>query len=170
MSDADEWKILGFDTFEGEFYPIDGSYSTVEEAMIEAQRRLKHLEETQPTATSGGQIGGIQDRIYIIAPNGLPTRVMPQRRTREVELMVAKRTMKKLGFTAISWEAQIDGQTVWIEEAHDQDPRFSITTPYAMSSIRSTAADLRKNIRLAVKEERVAETAPDRGLGRARKK
>ena len=91
-------------------------------------------------------------------------------KSRDDELKKAKRTMRKLGFTPISWEAKIDGETVWIEEEYNSDPRFSITTPYAMSGARSTAVDLGKNIRLMVNEERLAKAAPDRGLGRERKK
>lgn len=54
------WTLLGHDTFEGNFYPIDDSFPSPEEAEKEAQRRLK------------------QDQIYIVSPDGQRRRVMPK--------------------------------------------------------------------------------------------
>lgn len=68
------WKLEGFDTFEGEPYSLEGSYNNFEEAEAAARKRLKELEKTQPTATSGGQgLFGIQDRVYIVHPGGRKT-------------------------------------------------------------------------------------------------
>lgn len=74
-----KWKLGGYDTFEGEFYPLEGTYPSEEAAELAAQERLKHLEETQPSSSSGGQNGGIQDRVYIVTPDGDYTRIMPRR-------------------------------------------------------------------------------------------
>ncbi len=74
-----QYKLLGFDTFEGEFYPLEGSYPSVEEAETAAQDRLTYLEAIQPAKSSGGQkLGGIQDRVYIVGPGDFPKRVMPR--------------------------------------------------------------------------------------------
>jgi hypothetical protein len=88
---AETWKLEGYDTFDGESYPlgdvklasgatIDGmqpSYPSYEAARADALKRLAHLERTQPTASSGGQgFGGIQDRVYIIHPDGRRERVI----------------------------------------------------------------------------------------------
>jgi hypothetical protein len=73
------WKLEGYDTFEGgddAFYPLDGEYATEAEARQAARARLVELERTQPSATSGGQGQfGIQDQVFIVAPNGSKTRV-----------------------------------------------------------------------------------------------
>lgn len=89
MSD-DTWKLEGYDTFAGESYPlgdiklkgggtIDGmqpSYPSYEAARVDALKRLADLERTQPAASSGGQApGGIQDRVYIVHPDGRKERV-----------------------------------------------------------------------------------------------
>lgn len=66
-----KWKLEGFDTFLEESYPLAGEYSTEEEAIQAAEKRLEELEEEQPTNSSGGQGEfGIQDRVYIIRPDG----------------------------------------------------------------------------------------------------
>ena len=87
---ADVWKLEGYDTFDGESYPlgdiklesgatIDGmqpSYPDYEAARADALKRLADLERTQPAASSGGQgPGGIQDRVYIGHPGGRRERV-----------------------------------------------------------------------------------------------
>lgn len=65
------WQLVGYDTFEGgpdAFYPL--SEHDGEEACVEAAReRMRVLEVTQPSESSGGQ-DGIQDRVYIVAPDG----------------------------------------------------------------------------------------------------
>lgn len=73
-----QWTLRGYDTFEGEYYPLEGTYPSAEAADAAAQARLKHLEETQPTVSSGGQNGGIQDQVYVVSPDGRQTRVMPR--------------------------------------------------------------------------------------------
>jgi hypothetical protein len=84
---------MGYDTFEGEHYPLDGEghdgktylpeYPAYEAALEDAQFRLAYLEQTQPAASSGGQgFDGIQDRVYIIHPDGRPwERVLPEERS-----------------------------------------------------------------------------------------
>jgi hypothetical protein len=81
---ADAWKLEGYDTFSSEPYPLDGkygdgcqlSYASRDAALIDARRRLATLEETQPTSSSGGQgWGGIQDRVYVVHPDGRRERV-----------------------------------------------------------------------------------------------
>ncbi len=70
-----KWCLKGYDTFEGEWYDIDGEYDTEAEAKKAARERLKELERTQPTATSGGQYGGIQDRVFVVHSNGTVERI-----------------------------------------------------------------------------------------------
>ena len=68
---AKKWKLEGYDTLESEYYPLEGEYDTREEAEIAAIKRLKYLEELQPSESSGGQTEeGIQDRVYLVSPNG----------------------------------------------------------------------------------------------------
>ena len=69
---AAKWKLKGYDTFEegpDAFYPLDGEFDTEEGAKQEAGNRLKELEASQPSSSSGGQ-AGIQDQIYVIRPDG----------------------------------------------------------------------------------------------------
>ena len=87
---TETWKLEGYDTFDGESYPlgdiklasggtIDGmqpSYPSYEAAAADALKRLAHLERTQPAVSSGGQgPGGIQDHVYIVHPDGRRERV-----------------------------------------------------------------------------------------------
>lgn len=70
-SDCGAWTLEGYDTYEGEPYPLPGEYRTKAEARQAAQRRLVELEQSQPSSFSGGQrADGIQDRVYIIHPDG----------------------------------------------------------------------------------------------------
>jgi hypothetical protein len=84
------WKLEGYDTFDGGtcllgnlhvengISRIDGlrpSYPDRESALADARKRLADLERTQPTARSGGQ-NGIQDRVYIVHPDGHRERVL----------------------------------------------------------------------------------------------
>ena len=86
------WRLEGYDTFAGEEYPLgnirmegggtlDGmqpSYPDYDSALADARRRLEDLERTQPSASSGGQSSlGIQDRVYIVHPDGRRERVYP---------------------------------------------------------------------------------------------
>ena len=74
------WRLRGLDAFSGEPYALPGVYATEDTARRAAQKRLRALEKTQPTATSGGQNeGGLQDRVYIIAPDGREHRYLPER-------------------------------------------------------------------------------------------
>lgn len=71
-----DWEVVGYDTFDREFYPL---YDCVSEevALALGIRYLKHLEATQPAAFSGGQAAlGIQDRVFIIRPDGTQYRLM----------------------------------------------------------------------------------------------
>jgi hypothetical protein len=63
------WKLLGYDTFASDWYPLGGAYRTEEAAVKAARRRLKELERSQPSENSGGQ-DGIQDQVYIKRPDG----------------------------------------------------------------------------------------------------
>jgi hypothetical protein len=84
------WRLEGYDTFSDEYYPlgdfmtVDGKsldgmkpgYDTPQEALLDAQKRLDDLERTQPAASSGGQgLHGIQDRVYLVHPDGHRERV-----------------------------------------------------------------------------------------------
>lgn len=69
-SEKKTWRLEGLDTFEGSWYPLDGEYESEADAEIAARERLQHLEKTQPTSLSGGQFGGIQDRVFIVDPDG----------------------------------------------------------------------------------------------------
>ncbi len=66
-----KWKLEGYDTFEGEPYPLPGEFDDQKSAEKAAGKRLKKLEISQPKSSSGGQdSAGIQDRVYIIRPDG----------------------------------------------------------------------------------------------------
>jgi hypothetical protein len=69
-----KWKLQGYDTFAREDYPLDGEFDTEADAIAAAQSRLADLERAQPSASSGGQ-DGIQDRVYVIRPDGTLFRV-----------------------------------------------------------------------------------------------
>jgi hypothetical protein len=78
-----KWKLEGYDAFSGDPYPLgtilvegggtlDGlkpECRTYGEAWADALKALALLERTQPSASSGGQ-SGIQDRVYIVHPDG----------------------------------------------------------------------------------------------------
>lgn len=66
-----EWKLLGYDTFAEEYYTIGSTYNTEEQAKAAAKKKLAELEREQPSSSSGGQAeAGIQDRVYIVRPDG----------------------------------------------------------------------------------------------------
>lgn len=70
------FKVLGFDTFSSEWYSL-GSFHAEEKALAVAQAKLRVLEHTQPSASSGGQAEmGIQDRVFIEGPDGARRRVL----------------------------------------------------------------------------------------------
>ncbi|NWG34377.1 MAG: hypothetical protein HXY42_08040 [Chloroflexi bacterium] len=70
------WRLRGYDTFAGEWYPLDGIYLSERAALRAAHKRLKELERLQPSDTSGGQ-EGIQDQVYIVRPDGTMFRYLP---------------------------------------------------------------------------------------------
>lgn len=70
-----KWKLAGYDTFSSEWYSLLGSYSSKERAINAARERLKELEVTQPSNVSGGQ-SGIQDQVFIVAPDGQRMRIV----------------------------------------------------------------------------------------------
>lgn len=71
MSKRKTYRLVGFDTFEGAEYAIPGRYRTLQQAREAARARLLHLEQTQPSESSGGQgFFGIQDRVFIEHPDG----------------------------------------------------------------------------------------------------
>lgn len=73
-TDTGKWRLEGYDTFEGDpdaFYTLSGEYDSEAQAEEAARTRLAHLEETQPSESSGGQeMNGIQDQVYIVSPDG----------------------------------------------------------------------------------------------------
>lgn len=72
------WRLRGYDTFAGEWYPLAGEYPTETAARQAAAAELRDREEEQPTAQSGGQHpGGIQDRLFVVRPNGSVYRYLP---------------------------------------------------------------------------------------------
>jgi hypothetical protein len=64
--------LEGWDTFSGHAYPLAGRYWSEAGAERGARRQLKKLDKSQPHA--GGQ-GGIQDQVFIVAPDGIKRRV-----------------------------------------------------------------------------------------------
>jgi hypothetical protein len=70
------FRLVGYDTFSNEWYNLNKTFKTETAAIRAAKKRLEHLEETQPSASSGGQgAGGIQDRVFVERPNGTRFRV-----------------------------------------------------------------------------------------------
>lgn len=66
-----KWRIEGWDVFDAGNYKIEGEYDTEEQALEAANLELFELEKVQPTKTSRGQSAmGVQDRIYIVRPDG----------------------------------------------------------------------------------------------------
>jgi hypothetical protein len=71
------YRLRGYDTFAGDWYLIEGEYPTDIAAITAALDQLDQVEALQPTASSGGQYGGIQDQIWVICPDGSQFRVFP---------------------------------------------------------------------------------------------
>ena len=71
-----KWKLEGWDVFDTPHYPIEGEYDTEEQAIEAAKLRLIELEREQPTESSGGQ-NGIQDKIFIVRPDGSKYQYVP---------------------------------------------------------------------------------------------
>lgn len=81
---AEKFRLVGFDTFEGKYYPLGGNYESEEEAQKVASDRLEKIEKNQPSSSSGGQggIGSVQDRVFIEGPSGTRYRasIIPQKK------------------------------------------------------------------------------------------
>jgi hypothetical protein len=69
------WRLRGYDPFSSDWYEYRTQagaleeYASQQEAEAAAALKLAALEREQPSASSGGQ-GGIQDRIYVVRPDG----------------------------------------------------------------------------------------------------
>ena len=73
-----KWKLEGWDVFDTPHYPIAREYDTEEQAIEAAKLRLLELEKDQPTKESGGQSdSGVQDRVFIVRPDGSKYRYIP---------------------------------------------------------------------------------------------
>lgn len=73
--ETNNWLLEGQDTFEGTFYPL-GRFDSEQAAQAAARDRLAELEESQPTAVSGGQgFVGTQDHVFVVCPDGRKYRV-----------------------------------------------------------------------------------------------
>lgn len=68
------WRLCYHDTFAGESRLMSGRYRSRARAERAARRELKRIEKLQPTRRSGGS-DGIQDRIFIVGPDGRSERV-----------------------------------------------------------------------------------------------
>jgi hypothetical protein len=78
LEGRDESKIWleGYDTFEGEYYPLAYDIDDMPTAFLLQAARLRELERTQPSESSGGQdVSGIQDRAFIRHPDDGPVAV-----------------------------------------------------------------------------------------------
>jgi hypothetical protein len=62
------WRLVGWDTFASEAYPVS-RHATEHECRAAAREFLRALEIQQPSEQSGGQ-DGIQDRVFILGPDG----------------------------------------------------------------------------------------------------
>ena len=63
------WHLDGLDTFSHDSYRLADNLPSQDVAEFLAQARLRKLEGSQPTESSGGQ-QGIQDKVYIVHPGG----------------------------------------------------------------------------------------------------
>jgi hypothetical protein len=75
LAEDPAWWVIGWDTFEGEDYPVS-RHATEAESKLAAQAFLSQLERDQPSASSGGQ-SGIQDQVFIERPDGVRYRYLP---------------------------------------------------------------------------------------------
>ena len=72
------WGVDGYDTFEGgdAYYSVKTGLASEAEARAAASEYLQKLERHQPSEHSGGQGPmGIQDRVFIVRPDGSRERV-----------------------------------------------------------------------------------------------
>ena len=58
------WRLVGYDSFADEPYPIAGIYATKAETQAAARAYEAKIERTQPRA----QAGNLQDKVYVLAP------------------------------------------------------------------------------------------------------
>lgn len=77
-----KWRIKRCDPLEKgkEFPESKDQYDDEKQAEEAAQKLLQKIEREQPTSESGGQ-NGVQDRVYIISPEGLKKQVSPRPET-----------------------------------------------------------------------------------------
>ncbi len=68
--------LRGYDTFSGDYYPLAGTYRSEVDAQKAARKFLQDVERSQPSKSSGGQ-HGIQDRVFIVRPDGASYRYLP---------------------------------------------------------------------------------------------
>lgn len=73
------WRLAVYDAFEGTYYHLEGEYPDESAVQQAATKRLRYLEETQPSKESGGQgeDEAIQDRVFIVRPDGTRYRYLP---------------------------------------------------------------------------------------------
>ena len=83
---TNDWKIVGFDSFDMEWYPIEGTYATEEEAEKAARARLKPVLIGQQD---------IQDRVFVEDPNGNVRRVFPVMAAARLSTIVAAKPKPK---------------------------------------------------------------------------
>ena len=74
--EAGQWHIDSMDGFDMDAYPyrLSGPYGTEDEALRAADGHFADLEASQPSASSGG-LWGIQDRLYLVRPDGTSMRL-----------------------------------------------------------------------------------------------
>lgn len=68
---SNAWLVEGKDVFANEWYPI-GRFETREEAVAAARESFRKLQPSpgKPDLTGGPHPPGIQDRIFIVPPEG----------------------------------------------------------------------------------------------------
>jgi hypothetical protein len=71
MAERHGWGVDGCDTFEGRDYLITTGLASEDEALTAASAYMTELDRRQPPEHSGGQDAlGIQDRVFIVRPDG----------------------------------------------------------------------------------------------------
>ena len=72
------WRLEGYDAYSEEPYEIRGEWPTEEKTREAARDHLREIAFYQPEEMAGGQTDeGIQDRIFIIRPDGSKYRFLP---------------------------------------------------------------------------------------------
>ena len=72
------WRVLGFDAFDEEYYPLSGDFETEDGAKKLASEKFDQINLSQPDEQSSGQDDdGIQDRLFIEKPDGSLIRFLP---------------------------------------------------------------------------------------------